>query len=225
VDATSKGLETFVFAIASFKGNDILRSYLKKSMETVIKFNDIEDKPDLQMIVDSLFHFEAWHAEKCWLMDELASTFPADDSMRNTNKLPVVGKNRVKLDDKFTVTLLDNSIRGNITLEFETACEIDENIGSSYNDVTRVDILLMITESLIHLVTIVAVDSSRSLKLFPMDPMFIPCRFTTYDPVVGAHSVETFPETFNNRMFLAEGQTVARLNMVATTVDDCLVEG
>ncbi len=214
-----------MFATASFKVNDILRSYLKKSIETVIKFDDIEDKPDLQMIVDSLFHLEVWHAEKCWLMDELASTFPADDSMSSTNKLPVVGKYRVELDDKFTVTLLDKSIRGNSTLEFETACEIDEKIGSSFNEVARVDILLMITESLIHRVTIVAVDASRSLKLFSLDPMFIPCRFTTYDPVVGAHNVEKFPEICNNRMFLAEGQTVARLDMVATTVDDCLVEG
>jgi hypothetical protein len=55
--------------------------------------------------------------------------------------------------------------------------------------------------------------------------MFIPCTNKTNDPVVGEHSVEKFPAICNNRMFLAEGQTVTRLDMVTTTVDDCLIEG
>jgi hypothetical protein len=158
VDATSIGLETFVLAVASVKITDMLRSYLKKSIETVINFDDNEENPDLQMMLDSLFHVEAWHAEKHRLMDELASALPADDSMSGSNKFPVVGKCKAESDDIFTVTLLGKKIRVNFAMEFETACEIDDKIGSSYNDVARVDILLIITESLIHLVTKAADD-------------------------------------------------------------------
>jgi hypothetical protein len=101
--------------------------------------------------------------------------------------------------------------------------EIVSNADRVNECTARVDVLPTIWESLAHVVIDDADEESRNFKEVSMGPIPIAFTNTTFGPDVDECSVDMFPATGDNEMFLATGHNVTNFETDKTTMLDCVL--
>ncbi len=121
--------------------------------------------------------------------------------------------------------LFDSNDCASVAFKGEMRLEIVSNADSVNEGTARVDILPTIWESLAQVVIDDADEESRNFKDVSMGPIPTALTNTTFGPDVDECSVDMFPATGDNEMFLATGHNVTNFETDKTTMLDCSLLG